>query len=152
VWRGRLYTVRAILEHWIVNREWWQDPDPLGSSGPSAPDPAHPEPWGPSGPSGPEPAHPEPWGSSGPPAPEPPHPDPAQSNSAQSDSGQSRSSHPEPGRPEPAQPEPAQPEPGHPELEFWRVEASPGQGMAAGVYELRRDAASDAWTLRLGAP
>jgi hypothetical protein len=73
VWRGRLYTVRAILEHWVINREWWQDPQPPGS------------------------------------------------------------------------------EPGRPELEFWRVEAAPGQGMTAGVYELRRDAAAaDAWTLRLG--
>jgi Family of unknown function (DUF6504) len=26
VWRARLYTVRAILEHWVVNREWWRDP------------------------------------------------------------------------------------------------------------------------------
>ena len=26
VWRGRLYTVRAILEHWVINREWWADP------------------------------------------------------------------------------------------------------------------------------
>jgi Family of unknown function (DUF6504) len=68
VWRGRLYTVRAILEHWIINREWWQDPGA---------------------------------------------------------------------------------EAGRPELEFWRVEASPGQGMTAGVYELRRDAATDAWTLRI---
>jgi len=70
VWRGRLYTVRAILEHWVLNREWWQDP------------------------------------------------------------GAERS---------------------QPELEFWRVEASPAQGMTAGVYELRRDAATGAWTLRLGA-
>ena len=70
VWRGRLYTVRAILEHWVINREWWQDPEA---------------------------------------------------------------------------------EPGQPELEFWRIEASPGQGMTADVYELRRDAATDAWTLRLGA-
>ena len=69
VWRGRLYTVRAILEHWVINREWWQDPEA---------------------------------------------------------------------------------EPGRPELEFWRVEAAPGQGMTATVYELRRDAATDAWTLRLG--
>jgi hypothetical protein len=32
VWRGRLYTVRAILEHWVINREWWQDPgaEPTG--------------------------------------------------------------------------------------------------------------------------
>jgi Family of unknown function (DUF6504) len=70
VWQGRLYTVRAILEHWVINREWWQDPEA---------------------------------------------------------------------------------EPGRPELEFWRVEAAPGPGMTAGVYELRRDAATDAWTLRLGA-
>jgi hypothetical protein len=27
VWRERLYTVRAILEYWVINREWWQDPD-----------------------------------------------------------------------------------------------------------------------------
>jgi len=27
VWRERLYTVRAILEHWVINKEWWQDPD-----------------------------------------------------------------------------------------------------------------------------
>lgn len=34
VWRGRLYTVRAILEHWVVNREWWQD---LEAPAPEAP-------------------------------------------------------------------------------------------------------------------
>jgi len=72
VWRDRLYTVRAILEHWVVNREWWRDP---------------------------------------------------------------------------------QAEPGErvqPELEFWRVEAASGPGLTAGVYELRRDAATDRWTLRRG--
>jgi hypothetical protein len=69
VWRGRLYTVRAILEHWVINREWWQDPGA---------------------------------------------------------------------------------EPGPPELEFWRVEASPGQGMTAETCDLRRDA-TGAWTLRPGA-
>ncbi len=26
VWRSRLYTVSAILEHWVINREWWRDP------------------------------------------------------------------------------------------------------------------------------
>jgi Family of unknown function (DUF6504) len=67
VWRGRLYTVDAILEHWVINRVWWQD---------------------------------------------------------------------------------LEAEPGQPELEFWRVEASPGQGITATVYELRRDAATEAWTLR----
>jgi hypothetical protein len=91
VWRGRLYTVRAILEHWVVNRKWWQNTDSAGPSGPK------------------------------------------------------------PGPPEPEPPEPGQPEPGQPELEFWRVEASPGQGMTAGIYELRRDIAADTWTVRLGA-
>ncbi len=95
MWRGRLYTVRAILEHWVVNREWWQD------RGPSQPEgPAEPTPTGPTGPTGPG---------------------------------------------------PGQQEPGQPDMEFWRVEASPGQGMAAGVYELRRESAADAWTLRVGA-
>jgi Family of unknown function (DUF6504) len=73
VWRGRLYTVHAILEHWVINREWWQDPGASGS------------------------------------------------------------------------------EAGLPELEFWRIEAAPGPGMTAGVYELRREAATGAWTLRPGA-
>ncbi|HEX6519867.1 MAG TPA: DUF6504 family protein [Streptosporangiaceae bacterium] len=67
VWRGRLYTVRAIVEHWVINREWWQQPEG---------------------------------------------------------------------------------EPRQPELVFWRVEASPGQGLAVGVYELRRDVAENTWTLR----
>ena len=69
VWRSRLYVVRAILEHWVINREWWRDP--------------------------------------------------------------------------------AGTEPGQPELEFWRVEAAPGQGMTPGVYELRQDVATGAWTIRL---
>jgi hypothetical protein len=72
VWRSRLYTVRAILEHWVINREWWRDPE-----------------------------------------------------------GQESQT-------------------GQPELEFWRVEAAPGQGMPPGVYELRRDAATGTWTLRVG--
>ena len=102
VWRGPLYTVRAILEHWVVNREWWQDRGPS-----EAPRPEQPEP-----------------------VPEQPEPMPEQ--------------------PGPEQPGPEQPGPEQPELEFWRVEASPGQGMSAGVYELRREAAADAWTLRGG--
>ena len=40
------------------------------------------------------------------------------------------------------------PVPARPELEFWRVEESAGQGEPAGVYELRRDVAAEAWTLR----
>jgi hypothetical protein len=28
VWRGRLYAVRSIAEHWVINREWWTEPDP----------------------------------------------------------------------------------------------------------------------------
>jgi hypothetical protein len=71
VWRSRLYTVRAILEHWVINREWWRIP--AGDPGAEA---------------------------------------------------------------------------GQPELEFWRVEAAPGQGMTPGVYELRQDA-TGAWTLRV---
>jgi hypothetical protein len=27
-WRGRSYAVSSVLEHWVVNREWWRDPDP----------------------------------------------------------------------------------------------------------------------------
>ena len=67
---ARLYTVRAILEHWVISRETWRD------------------------------------------------------------------------RPEAG--------PGQPELEFWRVEAAPGPGTTARVCELRREAATNAWTLRLG--
>ncbi|HEY1698668.1 MAG TPA: DUF6504 family protein [Trebonia sp.] len=26
VWRSRLYTVREVTEHWMVNREWWREP------------------------------------------------------------------------------------------------------------------------------
>jgi hypothetical protein len=70
VWRSRLYAVHAILEHWVVNREWWRDPQA------------------------------------------------------------------EPG------------ERGQPELEFWRVQAASAPGMTTGVYELRRETAADAWTLR----
>jgi hypothetical protein len=33
-WRGRLYTVIAVQEHWMVNRDWWRE---------AAPVPAHPE-------------------------------------------------------------------------------------------------------------
>ena len=29
VWRGRLYAVRAIQEHWVVNRDWWRDSGPV---------------------------------------------------------------------------------------------------------------------------
>jgi Family of unknown function (DUF6504) len=68
VWRSRLYTVLAVLEHWVINRERVQEP---GSG------------------------------------------------------------------------------PGQPEVEFWRVEAAPGLGGTAGVYELRREAATNGWTLRV---
>ena len=39
-------------------------------------------------------------------------------------------------------------EPGQPELEYWRVEASPGRGVPARMYELRRDPRAGAWTIR----
>src|SRR2546429_5567647 len=32
VWRSRLYTVRAILEHWVINREWWRAPADPGNA------------------------------------------------------------------------------------------------------------------------
>jgi Family of unknown function (DUF6504) len=67
VWRSRLYAVRSIVEHWVINREWWSE---------------------------------------------------------------------------------SEPGPAQPELEFWRVEAAAGQGFPLGIYELRRDAATDTWTLR----
>jgi hypothetical protein len=28
-WRGRQYTVTAVQEHWIVNRDWWREPAPV---------------------------------------------------------------------------------------------------------------------------
>jgi hypothetical protein len=28
-WRGRRYMVRSVMEHWVVNREWWREPGPL---------------------------------------------------------------------------------------------------------------------------
>jgi Family of unknown function (DUF6504) len=123
VWRGRLYTVRAILEHWVVNREWWQDPSPAEPAAGPPEQPSAAQPKQPKQPKQPDqPAPPD----------QPTPPDQ---------------------RTPPDQPEqPGQPEPssaGQPELEFWRVEASPGQGITAGAYELRRDAATDAWTLRV---
>ncbi len=69
VWRGRLYAVRSIMEHWVTSREWWREADPAAQAA-------------------------------------------------------------------------------RPELRFWRVEASAGQGLPSGVYELRLDVAADTWTLR----
>jgi hypothetical protein len=28
VWRGRLYTVLGVADHWLVSREWWKQPGP----------------------------------------------------------------------------------------------------------------------------
>jgi hypothetical protein len=36
VWRSRLYTVRAIWEHWVINREWWREPADSGEAGTEA--------------------------------------------------------------------------------------------------------------------
>jgi hypothetical protein len=68
VWRDRLYTVRAVVEHWVSSS--YRSQDPTGKTG--------------------------------------------------------------------------QPD------EFWRVQAAPGSGLKEMVYELRREAATGAWTLRLG--
>jgi Family of unknown function (DUF6504) len=82
VWRSRVYTVRAVQEYWVVNRDWWRETAPVLE---------------------------------------------------------------------------------RPELQFWRVEALTGKGRAGrtsgtgrtapaarpgGTYELRKDVADGAWTLR----
>jgi hypothetical protein len=36
VWRSRLYTVRAIWEHWVINREWWREAADSGDAGTEA--------------------------------------------------------------------------------------------------------------------
>jgi Family of unknown function (DUF6504) len=28
-WRGRRYTVTAVQEYWLVNRDWWRESRPL---------------------------------------------------------------------------------------------------------------------------
>ena len=28
-WRERLYTVIAVQEHWVVNRDWWREAAPV---------------------------------------------------------------------------------------------------------------------------
>lgn len=28
-WRKRLYTVSAVQEHWLVNRDWWREVAPV---------------------------------------------------------------------------------------------------------------------------
>jgi hypothetical protein len=35
VWRGRLYTVRRVLDHWVTTRDWWkeQHPEEPGAGG-----------------------------------------------------------------------------------------------------------------------
>ena len=81
VWRGRLYAVRSVMEHWVVNREWWRETSETGATG-------------------------------------------ATGKAGQTDQAN------------------------EPELRFWRVEAAAGQGLPSGVYELRLDVATDAWTLR----
>ncbi len=44
VWRSRLYTVRAILEHWVISREWWREPGEPGVPGePKDPGSGQPE-------------------------------------------------------------------------------------------------------------
>ncbi|MGP7996920.1 MAG: DUF6504 family protein [Streptosporangiaceae bacterium] len=27
-WRGRLYTVLEVLDHWVASREWWRQQNP----------------------------------------------------------------------------------------------------------------------------
>ena len=28
VWRGRLYTVLGVLDHWVISQEWWKQQNP----------------------------------------------------------------------------------------------------------------------------
>ena len=28
VWRGRLYTVLGVQDHWVISREWWKQQNP----------------------------------------------------------------------------------------------------------------------------
>jgi hypothetical protein len=81
VWRGRLYAVHSVMEHWVVNREWWRETSETGETDETA------------------------------------------------EAGQTDQAN-------------------EPELRFWRVEASAGQGLPSGVYELRQDVAASTWTLR----
>ena len=32
VWRGRLYRVRRVLEHWVTTRDWWREQHPDGEA------------------------------------------------------------------------------------------------------------------------
>jgi hypothetical protein len=41
--QGRLYAVCVILEHWVINREWWREPAGSGEPGDSAAGPGQPE-------------------------------------------------------------------------------------------------------------
>ena len=27
-WRGKLYTVAVVLDHWVISREWWKQQNP----------------------------------------------------------------------------------------------------------------------------
>ncbi|MQY06408.1 DUF6504 family protein [Actinomadura macrotermitis] len=33
-WRGRPYTVRRVLEHWVTTRDWWREQQPEAEEGP----------------------------------------------------------------------------------------------------------------------
>lgn len=36
VWRSRLHVVRAIWEHWVINKEWWRESVDSGEAGTDA--------------------------------------------------------------------------------------------------------------------
>lgn len=44
VWRGRLYTVLRVLEHWVVTREWWKQQEG-GEELPESAEPSDREFW-----------------------------------------------------------------------------------------------------------
>jgi hypothetical protein len=91
VWRGRLYSVRAVLGHWMEAGGWWRD---VATARPRAErDVATARPW------------------------------------AERDVATAR------------------PVLDEAEQEIWRVEARPGRGGSAGVFDLRFDWSAGGWTL-----
>jgi hypothetical protein len=122
VWRGRLYVVREVLDHWQERRPWWRDA--LDT----------PEPGGPGGTAG--------RGRSGsePGTPIRARPTPAMPTTAM----------PTAARPTPARAGAAGPTAvlgDARERQVWRVEASAGRMAGTGVYDLGTDPTQRQWRL-----
>ena len=121
VWRSRLYTVRAILEHWVINREWWRNPEGQAS------EPGQPQPQ-------PSPASPSPASPASPASPSPPAPAPAGPAPARPAPARPAPARPAPARPAPARPAPARPAPARPA----RTRVLAGRGGPRAGYDAQR--------------